>query len=62
MIELSKFIDRTGEIGYNNQGEKMTIIRCSRLIGQNYVTIDIKFEDDVILYNKRYETFLSVEK
>ena len=54
---MSKFIDRTGEIGYNSQGEKMTIIRCSRLTGQNYVTIDIKFEDDVILYNKRYGTF-----
>lgn len=51
------FIDRVGEIGYNNQGEKMTIIRCGKLKGQRRATIDIEFEDGTILYNKYYGNF-----
>ena len=51
-VLLGKFIDRTGEIGYNNQGEKMTIIRC-----RGCEDIDIEFEDGIIVYNKDYNNF-----
>ena len=34
---MSKFIDRTNEVNYNKQGEKMTIIRYSKLEGQRQV-------------------------
>ena len=54
---MGNFIDRTGEVNYNNQGEKMTIIRYSKLEGQNKITIDIQFEDGIIVYNKYYDNF-----
>ena len=54
---MSKFINRVGEIGYNNQGEKMTIIRCSKLKGDPKVTIDVQFEDGEIAKNKSYTNF-----
>ena len=54
---MSSFTDRTGEVNYNNQGEKMTIIRYSKLEGQNKITIDIQFEDGIIVYNKYYDNF-----
>ena len=41
-----------GEIGYNNQGEKMTIIRY-----RDYEDIDIQFEDGVIAYHRSYNNF-----
>ena len=43
---MGNFIDRTGEINYNNQGEKMTIIAYRKAID-----IDIQFEDGSIAYN-----------
>lgn len=46
------FIDRVGEIGYNNQGEKIIIIRYG---GTN--DIDVQFEDGVIVYNRSYGNF-----
>lgn len=45
-------IDRTGEIGYNGQNEKMTIIKYKK-----YNNIDVQFEDGVIVYNKTYGAF-----
>ena len=51
IIEL-KFIDRTGEIGYNNQGEKITIIAY-----RNCDDIDVQFEDGTIVYNRKYGKF-----
>ena len=49
---MSKFIDRTGEISYNKQGEKMTIIAY-----KNNADIDIQFEDGSIVYKRRYKDF-----
>ena len=49
---MSKFIDRTGEVNYNKQGEKMTIIRYG-----NAKDIDIQFEDGVVIYNRNYSDF-----
>ena len=54
---MPKFINRVGEIGYNNQGEKITIIRCSKLKGDSKVTIDVQFEDGEIAKNKSYTNF-----
>lgn len=54
---MSKFIDRTNEVNYNKQGEKMTIIRYSKLEGQRQATVDIQFEDGVIVYNREYANF-----
>lgn len=54
---MPKFIDRTGEVGYNNQGEKMTIIRCGRLEGDSKITIDVQFEDGETTKNKSYTNF-----
>ena len=45
-----RFIDRTGEIGYNKQGFKMTIIRY-----RNNADIDIKFEDNIVVKHRRYK-------
>ena len=58
---MGKFIDRTGMINYNNKGLKMTIIRCSKLEGQKQTTIDVKFEDGAITYNKNYTAFTEIE-
>ena len=49
---MGKFIDKTGEVGYNNQGEKMTIIAY-----RNCEDIDIQFDDGVIVYNRKYNKF-----
>ena len=49
---MGSFTDRTGEISYNNQGEKMTIIAYRKAID-----IDIQFEDGIIIYNKSYANF-----
>ena len=60
---MSRFIDRTGEIGYNKQGFKMTIIRY-----RNNADIDIKFEDNIVVklfssvFETRLETDLMVEE
>ena len=49
---MPNFIDRTGEVGYNNQGKKMTIISC-----KNSHKIDIQFDDGSIIYDKSYDSF-----
>ena len=49
---MGNFIDRTGEVNYNNQGEKMTIIAYRKAID-----IDIQFEDGSVAYNKCYGNF-----
>lgn len=49
---------RVRQVGVNNQGEKITIIRCSKLEGQKQVTIDVQFEDGVIVYNRNYSNFV----
>ncbi len=49
---MPNFIDRTGEVGYNNQGKKMIIISC-----KNSHKIDIQFDDGSIIYNKSYDSF-----
>ena len=54
---MGKAKNRVGEIGYNLQGEKMIIIRHSKLKGQKEKTIDIRFEDGSITYNKLYSNF-----
>ena len=50
---MGNFIDRTGEINYNNQGEKVTIIRYG-----GHDDIDVQFEDGTIVYNRRYGNFI----
>ena len=45
-------IDRTGEIGYNNDGERMVIIRYGGALD-----IDIQFEDGTIIKNRQYVNF-----
>lgn len=52
MIIIGKFTDRTGEIRYNNQNEKMIIIAY-----RNAKDIDIQFEDGIIVYNRDYDKF-----
>lgn len=49
---MGKKIDRTGEVGINNQGCKMKIIEY-----RNSMSIDIKFEDGTIVNNIRYDHF-----
>jgi hypothetical protein len=49
---MSKKIDRTGEIRYNNQGLKMRIKEY-----KNSRNIDVEFEDGYIAYNKNYNWF-----
>lgn len=46
------FIDRTGEIGVNNQGLKMWIINYHR-----WSNIDVQFENDYIAKNVTYQNF-----
>ena len=62
---MSKYVNkslpkeqRLGQVGVNNQGEKIVIIRYSKLEGQNKTTIDVQFEDGVIVYNKLYSNFV----
>ena len=45
-------IDRTNEIGYNNNGERMTIVRYG-----NCDDIDIQFDDGTIVEHRRYYDF-----
>ena len=45
-------INRMGEIGYNNQGLKMRIIKYN-----NCQDIDIQFEDGTIIKNREYSKF-----
>lgn len=49
---MSKKLDRTGEVGYNNNGERMTIIRYGK---DN--DIDVQFDDGTILQHRRYGNF-----
>lgn len=49
---MSKFIDRTGEIGVNNQGLNMEIIGYRKKDD-----IDIQFEDGYIAKNREYGEF-----
>ena len=44
--------NRIGEIGYNNQGKKMTIIRY-----RGCEDIDVQFEDKSIVCNRSYDNF-----
>lgn len=50
-------INRVGEVNYNKQGERMTIIRYSKLENQRQSTIDVLFDDGVIVYNNYYGNF-----
>lgn len=45
-------MNRKGEIKYNKQGEKMTVINYRK-----YEDIDIQFEDGTIAYKKHYKNF-----
>lgn len=49
---MGKKIDRTGEVGVNNDGERMEIVRYG---GIN--DIDIQFEDGVIVEHRHYCAF-----
>lgn len=44
--------DRLNEIGYNNNGERMTIIRYG-----NTNDIDVRFDDGTIVEHKQYDSF-----
>lgn len=50
--ENFNFKDRVGEVSYNRQGCKMTILNY-----RGTCDIDIQFEDNSITYNKRYSHF-----
>lgn len=49
---MPKKQDRTGEIKLNNQGIKMKIKEY-----RNYDSLDVEFEDGLILYNRKYGSF-----
>ena len=49
---MSKKEDRLGEFGYNNNGERMTIVRYG-----NAKDIDIQFDDGTIVEHKQYDNF-----
>ena len=50
---MSKKIDRTGEFGYNNNGERMVIVRYG-----NVHDIDIQFvKDGIVVEHKHYSDF-----
>ena len=51
---MSKKIDRTGEVGVNNDGEKMVIIRYG-----NYADIDVQFADGTVVEHNQYSNFKS---
>ena len=57
---MSKYVNeslpkeqRLGQVGVNNQGEKITIITYRK-----YEDIDIQFEDGVIVYHRSYDNFI----
>ena len=50
---MIKVKNRVGEIGYNNQGEKIIIIRYG-----GAKDIDVQFEDGIIVYNRSYGNFI----
>ena len=50
---MGKKDDRTGEIGYNNNGEKMTIVRYGYRMD-----IDVQFDDGTIVEHRQYSSFL----
>ena len=50
---MIKVKNRVGEIGYNNQGEKIIIIRYG-----GAKDIDVQFEDGIIVYNRSYSNFI----
>ena len=52
VCEMSKKIDRTGEVGVNNDGEKMVIIRYG-----SSTDIDVEFEDGTIVEHREYGDF-----
>ena len=49
---MGKKLDRTGEVGFNNNGERMVIIRYS-----NWDDIDVQFDDGTILEHREYGNF-----
>ena len=49
---MGKIKDRTNEIAYNNNGERMTIIRYG-----NKKDIDVQFDDGTIVEHKQYDNF-----
>ena len=49
---MSKKDGRLNEIGYNNDGEEMRIVRYGRAID-----IDVQFDDGTIVEHKRYDDF-----
>lgn len=52
MVNVCKKLDRTGEVGYNNDGEKMTIVRYG-----NWDDIDVQFDDGTIIKHRIYDSF-----
>lgn len=50
---MCKIKDRKGEVGYNNNGERMLIVRYG---GRN--DIDIQFDDGTIVEHRNYGNFL----
>lgn len=49
---MGRKIDRTGEVGFNNNGERMTIVRY----GGN-ADIDVQFDDGTIVEHREYGNF-----
>ena len=49
---MSKKIDRTGEIGFNTNGERMIIIRYG-----NCDDIDVEFDDGTVVQHRIYDHF-----
>lgn len=49
---MPNFINRVGEVGYNNDGYKMIIVSY-----KNFHNIDVQFEDGIIVYNRDYDSF-----
>ena len=49
---MGEIKDRLNEIGYNNNGERMTIVRYG-----NCKDIDIQFDDGTIIENRKYVEF-----
>lgn len=49
---MAKKKDRTGEVGVNNNGEEMTIVRYGK-----YDDIDIQFDNGVIVEHRKYDDF-----
>lgn len=49
---MGKKLDRTGEVGYNNDGERMEIVRYG-----TRRDIDVQFDDGTILEHREYGNF-----